>query len=58
VDANKLAAIKRYCKAMDLRNDAALINANKKAHAKGAAWREITQGMIDVGILDTEIYLL
>jgi L-rhamnose mutarotase len=43
---------------MELRNDAALIDAYKKAHAKGAAWPEITQGMIDVGILDMEIYLL
>jgi len=43
---------------MELRNDATLIEAYKKAHAKGAAWPEITQGMKDVGILDMEIYLL
>lgn len=49
---------KRYCKTMKLRNDAALIVAYKKAHAKGAAWPEITQGMKEVGILDMEIYLL
>ena len=51
-------SFKRYCKTMKLRNDAALIEAYKKAHAKGAAWPEITQGMKDVGILDMEIYLL
>ncbi|EHQ25968.1 L-rhamnose mutarotase [Mucilaginibacter paludis] len=48
----------RYCKTMELRNDPALIEAYKLAHAKGAAWPEITQGMRDVGIIDMEIYLL
>jgi L-rhamnose mutarotase len=51
-------AFKRYCKTMELRNDAALIAAYKKAHAKGQAWPEITQGMREVGIIDMEIYLL
>ena len=50
--------ILRFCKTMELRNDPALIEAYKKAHAKGAAWPEITQGMKDVGILDMEIYLI
>lgn len=49
---------KRYCKTMELRNDPLLIEAYKKAHAKGAAWHEITQGMKEVGIIDMEIYLL
>ncbi|MCD9574977.1 L-rhamnose mutarotase [Flavobacterium sp. SCIV07] len=43
---------------MELLNDAALIEAYKKAHAKGAAWPEITQGMKEVGIIDMEIYLM
>jgi L-rhamnose mutarotase len=33
------------------------MEAYKKAHAPGAVWPEITQGMKDVGILDMEIYL-
>jgi len=49
---------KRYCKTMELRNNPTLIDAYKKAHAKGAAWPEITQGMKEVGIIDMEIYLL
>jgi Uncharacterized conserved protein len=49
---------KRYCKTMELRNDPSLIEAYKKAHAKGASWPEITQGMKEVGITDMEIYLL
>ncbi|MDX1937477.1 MAG: L-rhamnose mutarotase [Flavihumibacter sp.] len=55
---NNKVQFKRYCKTMELRNDAALIEAYKKAHAKGAAWPEITQGMKEVGIIDMEIYLL
>lgn len=48
---------KRYCKTMELRNDPVLIAEYKKAHAKGQAWPEITQGMKEVGIIDMEIYL-
>ncbi|MFB3388670.1 L-rhamnose mutarotase [Flavobacterium sp. LAR06] len=51
-------SFKRYCKAMELLNEPILIEAYKKAHAKGAAWTEITQGMKEVGIIDMEIYLL
>lgn len=50
-------AFKRYCKTMELRNDSTLIENYKKAHAKGMAWPEITQGMKEVGIIDMEIYL-
>lgn len=51
-------SFKRYCKTMELRNDQLLIENYKKAHAKGAAWTEIPQGMKEVGIIDMEIYLL
>jgi len=51
-------SFKRFCKTLELRNDAVLIAAYKKAHSKGQAWPEITQGMREVGILDMEIYLL
>lgn len=43
---------------MELRNHPELIEAYKMAHAQGAAWPEITQGMKEVGIIDMEIYLL
>lgn len=48
---------KRYCKTLELRNDSKLIADYKKAHAKGQAWPEITNGIREVGILDMEIYL-
>ncbi|QZT36670.1 L-rhamnose mutarotase [Halosquirtibacter xylanolyticus] len=49
---------KRYCKALTLKDDPALIKAYKEVHGPGAAWPEITQGMLDVGIIDMEIYLV
>ena len=48
---------KRFCKSLTLEDDAQLIEEYKRVHAKGAVWPEITQGMMDVGILDMEIYL-
>ncbi|OHX66613.1 L-rhamnose mutarotase [Flammeovirga pacifica] len=48
---------KRYCKTLSLSDNKTLIEDYKKVHAKGFAWKEITQGMKDVGILDMEIYL-
>ena len=48
---------KRFCKTLTLEDDPQLIEDYKKVHAAGAAWPEITQGMIDVGIVDMEIYL-
>jgi len=48
---------KRYCKTLQLENDAALIEGYKKLHAMGNTWPEISQGMKDVGIIDMEIYL-
>jgi L-rhamnose mutarotase len=50
-------AFKRFCKTLRLEDDPKLIEDYKRVHGKGAVWPEITQGMIDVGILDMEIYL-
>jgi L-rhamnose mutarotase len=52
-----LKSFKRYCKTLGLNNDIKLIEQYKKVHAKGTAWPEITQGMLDVGIIDMEIYI-
>ena len=54
---HEYAEFKRFVKVLTLENDLLLIEEYKAAHAAGAAWPEITQGMIDVGILDMEIYL-
>lgn len=49
---------KRYCKTLTLEDDPQLIEEYKRVHAPGATWPEITKGMIDVGILDMEIYVM
>ena len=49
---------KRYCKTLALEDDPQLIKDYKKVHAQGNTWPEITQGMIEVGILDMEIYIM
>ncbi len=49
---------KRYCKTLSLEDDPQLIEEYKEVHAPGACWPEITQGMIEVGILDMEIYIM
>lgn len=49
---------KRYCKTLRLENDPQLIEEYRKVHAKENTWPEITQGMIEVGILDMEIYFM
>lgn len=48
---------KRYCKTLQLEDNAQLIEEYKKVHAQGAVWPEITQGMREVGIIDMEIYI-
>jgi L-rhamnose mutarotase len=49
---------KRYCKTLKLEDDPGLIEAYKKVHMPENTWPEITQGMIEVGILDMEIYIM
>jgi len=49
---------KRFCKTLTLEDDPQLMEDYKKVHAAGAVWPEINQGMIDVGILDMEIYII
>jgi L-rhamnose mutarotase len=57
-ERNDHPSFKRYCKTLELRNDSELIRAYRKAHSKGQAWPEITQGMREVGIIDMEIYII
>lgn len=48
---------KRYCKTLKLEDDPQLIEEYKRVHMPDNTWPEITRGMIDVGILDMEIYI-
>ena len=49
---------KRFCKTLNLEDDPQLIEDYKKVHKPDNIWPEITKGMIDVGILDMEIYIM
>ncbi|MBC6610823.1 L-rhamnose mutarotase [Hymenobacter sp. BT507] len=49
---------KRYCKALSLKPDAALLATYRQLHSPEGVWPEIAQGMREVGILHMEIYLL
>ena len=48
--------MKRYCFALDLKDDIELIKAYKKFHE--SIWPEIEKSIIDSGITDMEIYLI
>jgi L-rhamnose mutarotase len=58
ISKREYTCYKRFCKTLALEDDPQLIEEYRKVHAQGNTWPEITQGMIDVGILDMEIYLL
>jgi L-rhamnose mutarotase len=47
---------KRYCLALELKEDPKLIAEYKRYHQK--VWPEITKSIRDAGIVDMEIYLL
>lgn len=46
---------KRFCQTLDLKNEPELIAAYKKLHEEGHVWREILNGIKEVGILEMEI---
>jgi len=49
---------KRYVQTMDLKDDAELIRRYREAHDKEHFWSEIREGILSVGILEMEIYIL
>jgi L-rhamnose mutarotase len=48
---------KRYCKTLQLEDSKELIEEYKQVHAMGKVWKEIEDGMKEVGIIDMEIYI-
>ena len=51
--------VKRYCRTMQLREgDSKFIEDYRHAHSEGVIWKEIIDGIRQVGILEMEIYLL
>jgi L-rhamnose mutarotase len=52
------APVKRYCLALELKNDPALIKEYRHWHDSKNIWPEIPKGIREVGITDMEIYLV
>ncbi len=50
--------VKRYVQTMDLRDNPELIAEYRRRHSREAAWKEILDGIREVGILEMEIYIL
>lgn len=48
---------KRYVQIMDLRDDNELIRRYREAHDRDHFWKEIGDGIRQVGILEMEIYI-
>ena len=49
---------KRYCQTLDLRDNPELIAEYRRRHGPDAVWKEIPEGIREVGILEMEIYIL
>ncbi len=50
--------VKRYVQVMDLKDDAELMAQYRKAHSREDFWREIKEGIQQVGILEMELYIV
>ena len=49
--------VKRYCQFLSLKSDNELIRRYRQAHDKEHFWREIGEGIRQVGILDMQIFI-
>ncbi len=50
--------VKRYVQTMDLKDDKELIAEYRRRHSEENAWREVLNGIREVGILDMQIFIL
>ena len=48
---------KRYCQMLELKDDPELIKEYRYWHSEAGIWREILEGIKQVGILEMEIYI-
>ncbi|NNE76903.1 MAG: L-rhamnose mutarotase [Pricia sp.] len=49
---------KRYCLTLQLQDDPKLIEEYEKWHQSENIWKEVTEGIKKVGVIDSEIYRL
>ena len=50
--------VKRYVQTMDLKDDPALIAEYRRRHSREESWKEIRDGIREVGILEMEVYII
>ena len=50
--------VKRYCQTLELKDEPELIRRYREAHDRAHQWREVRDGIRQVGILEMEIYIL
>ena len=50
--------VKRYCQTLQLKDNPELIAEYRRRHSEEFAWKEIREGIREVGILEMEIYIL
>ena len=50
--------VKRFCQTLDLRDNPELIAEYRRRHSQEHIWKEVPEGIRQVGILEMEIYLL
>ena len=50
--------VKRYVQTMELRDEPALIARYRRAHSREESWKEVRDGIRQVGILEMEVYLM
>jgi L-rhamnose mutarotase len=51
-----MAQIKRYCLALDLKDDQEMIAEYENWHKPVNAWKEITDSIMDAGVVSMQIY--
>lgn len=52
------APVKRFCRTMNLKDNPELIKEYRLRHSEGHIWKEVLEGIRQVGILEMEIYIL
>ena len=50
--------VKRYCQTMELKDDPLLIAEYRRRHSEEESWKEVRDGIREVGILEMEIYII
>lgn len=49
--------VKRFCQIIEIKDDPKLIRLYRECHSKENAWKEILDGIREVGILEMELYI-